>query len=317
MRGVVLTLALFGATACSETSTTVAPTPTPAPAPTPTPTPAPTTYTLSGTLTATNGGQPLRGATLDVAGVSAMTDGSGRYTLDLPLNTPSPSFAISGAGLVTHTGFLRNGGSRNLDLDAIQTGGLFSLEFYRQLVRGTLLTSPESSLMRWTANPNIYIRTKDTGGRDVEPEVLALVADWVDRSIPLWTNGSLRRGTLETGAPDRPGTRGWMVVEFVREMSADYCGRSPVGTNPGRVTLNDDRCNCGSVKVPAGVMLHEMGHALGFGHVSDRGSVMYRQLPGGCPTPALSALEQHHAAIAYRRPVGNTDPDDDPASAPQ
>ena len=61
--------------------------------------------------------------------------------------------------------------------------------------------------------------------------------------------------------------------------------------------------------------MHEVGHALGFFHVSDRSSVMFPTIPGNCPAGNLSPSERYHAAIAYARPRGNRDPDNDPSDA--
>jgi hypothetical protein len=77
--------------------------------------------------------------------------------------------------------------------------------------------------------------------------------------------------------------------------------------------LYDDVCNCGSIKVPGDVVVHEVGHAMGFWHVSDRRSIMYPQASGGCPSGELSANEQYHTAVAYTRWPGNVDPDVDPS----
>ena len=60
--------------------------------------------------------------------------------------------------------------------------------------------------------------------------------------------------------------------------------------------------------------MHEVGHALGFFHVGDRGSLMFPFIAGDCPAGQLSSAESFHAGIAYSRPRGNTDPDHDPSS---
>jgi hypothetical protein len=88
---------------------------------------------------------------------------------------------------------------------------------------------------------------------------------------------------------------------------------STVGTLTA-ITLNNDVCSCGSNENPGALVLHEVGHALGFFHVADRNSVMYPFLPGNCPSGQLSAAEKFHAAIAYSRPRGNRDPDIDPVA---
>ena len=67
----------------------------------PTPTPPPT-FTLSGMLTATNGGQPLTAAAVDFGGSTVMTDGAGRYSVTLPVSSPSMALTIHGDGLLAH-----------------------------------------------------------------------------------------------------------------------------------------------------------------------------------------------------------------------
>jgi hypothetical protein len=271
---------------------------------------------VSGGVTATNDGRPVAGMSVTIGGSATTTDGAGRYTLTLPISAGSVAYSVSGGNLLTHSGYLTAGTTRTANFDAIAQDATFDLGFYRQLVRDQFSTGSLYTLLRWTTNPNIYLRTVDsTTGRAVEPEVLALVVDWAQRSVPLWTGGRLRVGTVETGTADRPDTRDWIVVDFIRDATKNYCGQSFVGRNPGRVTLNNDRCNCGSTKVPAGTVLHELGHALGFFHVSDRGSIMYPRDPGGCPAPGLSLAEQRHSAIAYSRPNGNADPDNDSPSS--
>ena len=304
--------------ACSASSLT-APTSAPPPDTGRTPSSAvASTWTLSGTLRATNGGQPLAGMTVAAAGITTTTDGTGFYALAIPsgVGGTTVSLTVSGPGLLPRGLHIVNRGtSRAVDIDAIALVAPFSLDWFRQLARNVYDGRGTFVIRRWTTAPHVYIRTVDNAGRPVEPEVVHLVAEWARRSVPQWTSGALAVGLLESGAEARPDTAGWLMVDFVRDAQTLECGHSTIGSNPGRIRFNNDRCGCGSTKVAPGTVLHEFGHALGFGHVSDRGSIMYPQIPGGCAAPQLSPLEQYHAALAYRRPAGNADPDLDPVSA--
>jgi hypothetical protein len=186
------------------------------------------------------------------------------------------------------------------------------LDFYRQLVRGSF-EFPERTDLVWRlpASPKIYVRTIDQNGREVEPEVLALVLPTLRRAVHEWSNGTLSAVALETGTETRPRTDGWIVVNITHDYKSDFCGQAYIGYEDGEITLVDDRCSCGSVKIPAAVVVHEVGHALGFFHVSDQNSVMFPVDSGSCAPGILSDAERYHAAVAYSRPRWNADPDTD------
>src|SRR6185503_4042336 len=128
---------------------------------------------------------------------------------------------------------------------------------------------------RWTSTPNFYVRTIDSVGRPVEPEVIAVTVDAIRRAVPAYTAGTYQAGTIETGTEVRPETLGWINVDFLRNTGGTTGGTSYVGRNPGVITLYLDICSCGSNKVPGAVTMHEVGHAMGFFHVADRNSLMF------------------------------------------
>jgi hypothetical protein len=54
--------------------------------------------------------------------------------------------------------------------------------------------------------------------------------------------------------------------------------------------------------------IHELGHALGYKHVTARPSIMNPSLGVD-----VTEFDRHGAAIAFQRPPGNRAPDTDPA----
>jgi hypothetical protein len=315
-------LALSVLVACGGSGSTPQPPTTPSPPSTPvTPT---NTWSAAGRITAVGSGQAVAGATLtpgwSLAPVTA--DAQGFYELGAVANPPSTPYpvSISANGMLTReTWFTWARGPRTgIDLSLIRESAPFSMEFYRQFVRGMYDHSSDADApypnFRWTSEPNFYVRTIDSGGRSVEPEVLAVTLDALRRAVPAYTAGTYQAGTIETGRDARSETTGWINVDFRRNTGGNTCGTSFVGRNPGVITLYIDVCSCGSNKVPGAVTMHEVGHAMGFFHVSDRSSLMFPFIAGQCPAGVLSAAEAHHAAVAYARPRGNRDPDRDPVN---
>jgi hypothetical protein len=307
-------------TSCGSSSTSTPPPSTPV-TPTP-PAPAGNTWSVAGRLVETSTQQGVAGAQVtpswDLAASTSSGDGS--YELGARANPPSNPYklTISGAGLLTREIWVNwQSGPRNgVMLDAIRNAAPFSMDYYRQLVRGTY-DQPGAPwpILRWNAAPKFYLKTVDQNGRAVEPEVLDVVKDALLRAVPAYTGGKLAAVALETGTEARGEADGWINVNILRDPNErTTCGRAFVGANPGTITLYNDVCSCGSRKIPGATVMHEVGHALGFFHVSDRNSVMYPFIPGNCPPGDLSAAERLHASIAYSRPRGNLDPDNDPSS---
>ena len=295
----------------------------PAPQPTPTPPATPTnTWSIAGQVVATGSQQRVAGATItpgwSLAAVNADEQGTfGLGDRSNPPAMPAPA-TISQPGFISHDVWLawQAGARGNVTLEIIRDAPPFSLDFYKQFVRDMYdhPSGPPSFLRRWEMAPSFYVRTVDQNGRPVEPEVLAVTLDALRRAVPAYTADRYAAAAIETGTDVRPTTIGWINVDFRRESNSRICGQSFVGANPGTITLFEDICSCGSIKVPGSVTMHEVGHALGFFHVSDKNSLMYPFDSGFCRAGALSAAESFHAAIAYSRPRQNTDPDKDPSS---
>ena len=288
----------------------------------PTQTPVANTWSAAGQIVATGTSQGVGGAVVtpgwSLAAVTA--DGQGNYQLgDVanPPNTPYP-VTVAASGFVSHDMWITwaKGPRTGVNLDVIRNSAPFSMDFYKQFVRGAFdQDGAPWPVLRWTTAPSFYVKTTDQNGRAIEPEVMTRVLDGIRAGVQAYSAGRYSAAAIETGTETRAQAQNWINVDIRRDPAEKrVCGYAYVGANPGSITLNDDVCSCGSNKIPGAVTMHEVGHAMGFFHVSDRGSLMYPFIAGDCPAGALSAAEQYHAGIAYSRPRGNTDPDHDPSA---
>jgi hypothetical protein len=284
---------------------------------TPGPVPSsPDAWTIEGTVVATISRAPVVAAAVKATFAEAVqTDAQGQFRLS-GTSVPSPStfkLTLSAPGHVTREVWVRwQRGTRQLALDMVAETAPFSLSFYRQIARDDYEEEDGlEDLLVWRSAPSFYVRTTDEDGKALASGIVRTLTNTIRTAVRDFTGGRFSAAAVETGTATRRERPGWVNVHVVRDLD-DACGTAFVGSSPGEIKLLLRGCGCDDREISSEVVAHEVGHALGFFHVSDRRSIMYPFVGGNCPNGTLTEADQHHVTVAYSRPRGNSDPDTDP-----
>lgn len=277
VRAYVLVLALTACYGCSKANP-VQPDQPPAP------------ISLTGQLAATQSLTALPGQTITVGGLTAQTNSAGQFTLTL--TNPATTLTVSGSNVLTRTTNV-SGVSHAFIVDAVQLDGQFDLAYYRQLARnafdGPTTLEP---IRRWTRAPVFDVQTINDKGQAVDPVLLAQIKAAISEVTLIWSGGLYSAGFGAGGVPVR-----WLTT------LNGFCGQAPVGPTGTFIELHPLEPRCDMLHT----VKHEVGHVMGFWHTNIDGDLM----KSGSTAQMLSARERYHAAIVYRRPAGNVDPDND------
>ncbi len=149
----------------------------------------------------------------------------------------------------------------------------------------------------------------------LSPELVERIRQTIPHAVPQLTGVSYA-GRIDTGSRgmQEPIGGNWIVIEGATpaqtpmsaacrgiELTHNNCGRAYIGSQRGCIVLNMDRQSC----LTPSLIMHEIGHALGFYHTGNLDDIMHPSSLGrqaGDFTP----LEQHHGRFAYTQPRGAT-----------
>ena len=145
----------------------------------------------------------------------------------------------------------------------------------------------QERLALWERVPNIHIwETSEL--RQSHVDHIRAAAPQIFRELTGWSF----TGRITTGPGPARRRANSITVEITSNVEAGYCGWANYG--PGSddwAGIQINPINCSFERIFA----HEMGHALGFRHVSDYNSVMYSHTNA----TRFTARERYHGRLAY------------------
>lgn len=296
---------------------------------------------LAGKVIGSLSKQPLAGITVSARGETTITNSDGTFRLN---GVGAGAFAVVVTSNITYprTAAVNTNTSsgRWVELDAFEMSN-FDLRFYRELVRGNHPAEDDLfPIRRWITQPTVYIDSNSGSTRDgvIGQARINAARNVLSTVIPVFTGGVLSANQIQ-------------IREFPDNLclpSGVYCSFGNIPDNSIVVSFDDSIMNV----FPTGVGLtittpdlgqyytrtlnkavvlvvdhdaayswisfeetlaHEVGHALGFRHVTDNrvASVMYKNAVFG---GLFSSADQQYMPIMYHRPPGNSDIDNDTLS---
>ena len=273
-------------------------------------------------------GRPIGRINIKIGSQTALSDDSGKFELQ-NLQDGSGTLTVTGNSIIER--------QRTVTIPAAEASrealipAAFDLEAFDQMFRGT------GRLQRWTSAPALLVLAKvmqfertssddhyhATSEQLSEGDIALLIEHLTDGLALLTGNTFTAFSSIEVENPPsgkrvntlRPNT---IVIGEYRGVQslANTIGFGRWATNGspevigGSIYLdrNYDRSSEGRRLL----RIHELGHALGYLHVTTRTSIMN---PAIGPEP--TEFDRHGAAIAFQRMPGNQSPDSDVAEAPR
>jgi hypothetical protein len=252
---------------------------------------------------------------LDSTGTGT-TDASGHFLIDAAAPNGSYRTTLSGGGIVTRqtTVALRTSPLAFTAIPSSFDTGSFD-KFARSLASGVLIrwaVPPvlvvESSLVESPSNQNVALDER------IPSAEVERVISRLSQVLPLLTGsrfsgfaGVLRQNTPAGGEIPRYATGRITIVYYTQRNGA--CGQAgPIVSLPSyEIRSSAVWLRYGCATSNDTTMVHELGHALGYGHVDGAVSVM--RSTGGID---VTEFDRAAATIVFNRPAGNRAPDIDP-----
>jgi hypothetical protein len=256
---------------------------------------------------------------------TVQTDPNGNFQVDLG-GQGTYATTISGVPIVERHTAITGPSADRMKITLIPSS--FDLKAFDEMFR-----QANNRLQRWTSRPSLVVvasvmkyvngntdQYEVTGEKLTDDEVTALVGHLTE-GLTLLTGGTFTSfGAVDVERPDsgsvnvrRTGKivvgRYTGVTTIASTIGYGTWAEQPDGTVVGGTIWLDRDFDKNDSRRRL-LRMHELGHALGYLHVTVRTSLMN---PSIGPEP--TDFDRGGAMIAFQRPVGNTSPDNDPTGA--
>jgi hypothetical protein len=280
------------------------------------------TWSLAGSVVNAADGTPIPGVTLALPQMSTTANQTGEFTFTAPGTFSPQLLTIQSDVTLTRETVVSAPGTRNIDV--VSTLPPYSDTMYRELAFRGLEPNRMRAMFHWTVQPRFYLRTVFDDTREpVPPAYINMVTAQIERVTPQWTG--YKYEALVTKGIDPPSdTINLITILFVHPNAAqDHCGASNVSCaivgNPSTIWFNVQPWARPTCFASTSHVAHEVGHSLGFFHISGVGVMRADDGDEGVPiscdaTVDITPNERFHARVMYSRPSGTTYPDKSPSS---
>lgn len=263
-------------------------------------------------------GTPISQARLGLGQiVSAITDSDGYSSLQVPQAIPC-RVGVSKAGCLTRYAFVEvfnPGGGADLPITLInENQPQFSLGAFKRLLFDAQSIGPYVS-RRWMEPPDVYVdmRPDPITGDAFSPAEIEHLLTNAPPILRQLSGGFVQNPALRSGT--NPPLSGAIVYELNSGMGFDG-GTTGGGNVHAELRTQVISLSSRSMAANRGVVTHETGHAIGFGHTSGADSVMTGnsifwplQMPLSFPD-APTDFDRLMGRILYSRPPGMTTTED-------
>lgn len=309
-------VAVIAAASCGRT-TPAGPTPAGPSAP-------PPSRAQTGTVTDVLSGARLSGVGVDVDGVGAATTGAdGTFAVSAPDTVAERAVRLTAAAIVPRVTRMRVPGEP-ASLTAIPAA--FNLAAFDQMFRLT------GRLQRWASPPRLVLERRvlqfttvsaddyPTTGDTISDATAAQIIDHLTWALPQLSGGlftafaSVSQQTSGQGSAVRVTRADEVVVAHIQGLQAATTfwgwGRwasDAEGVVRGGIILMDRGFETSGSPFLRSARAHELGHALGYGHVTATSSVM-----SASARIEPTAFDRDASMVAFGREPGSRSPDIDP-----